>query len=178
MREFKGRKNQRGFFGIAALVLGGIGVYQQYEAGQSAKEAASQSAAAQAESAAAQKRSANVQAQRDRLKQIREARIARARIVSSATQAGIGLASTGITGATGAVTSEMGSNIGAINVAQTFAEASADANQRAATWGAEADKEMALAAQWQTISGLGFQAAGKLGAWDKVFGPAVKPAGK
>lgn len=190
MKAFKGPNKQRGFFGIGALVLGGIGMYQSYSAQQSAKEATQQQTAAlqqqtaaQKEAAGIQQRAANVQSQQERIKQLREARVARARVLSSALNMGVGVASTGVSGATSSISSQYGANVGSINVAQTFAEGTAAAQQRAAdfgsqaaTYGARASAKMAEASQWQQLSQMGFQAAGQMGAWDKLFGPAVQPA--
>lgn len=169
-------KRQKGFFGIASLVIGGIGIYQGYQAQQSAAEAASQQAAAQQEANAMQQKSANVQAQRSRVQQLREARIARARVLSSAANMGIGAASTGVSGAVSSIESQMGANVGAINVTQTFAEAASSASQRAASWGSVAQEKTAVAAQWQGLAQLGFQAGGQLGAWEKLIGPSIAPA--
>ncbi len=200
MKEFKGRSKQRGFFAIAALGLSsfetialGVGVASaamSYSSGQSAASAAEQQAAAQQQQAtsvkeanAAQQRSANVQTQQERLRQVREARIARARVLSSGINAGMGVASTGISGGVSSITSQMGANIGTINQTQTFASQTAAAQQQAADFGsqaamfgAKAQANQAEAAQWQQLSGLGFSAADKLGAWDKIMGPAVQPA--
>lgn len=183
-------KKQRGFFGIAALVLGGIGLYQGYQAQQSAKEAASQQAAAQQEQAAAQResiriqqKSADVQTQQARIRQLREARIARARVLSSAANMGIGTASTGVSGAISSISSQAGANIGAINVQQSFSEAASVQNERASTaastaavWGAKSQGYMATAAQWQGLAQLGFQAGGQLGAWESLLSPNITQA--
>lgn len=176
MREFKGRSKQRGFWGIASLVLGAFGAYQSYSAQQDAAAAQQQQAAAQREATAVQQRSANVQSQKERVKQLREARVARARILSSAVNMGVGTASTGVSGAVSSVSSQYGENVGAINVAQTFAEKTSQAQQLAADFGVQAQGKMAEAAQWQSLSQLGFQAAGKLGAWEKLITPAIAPA--
>lgn len=175
MKEFKGPGKQKGFWGVALLV-GAVGTYQAYTAQQDAAAAAEQSAAAQREANAIQQRSANVQAQRERIKQLREARVARARVLSSAVNMGIGTASTGVSGAMSSISSQYGENVGNINVAQTFAEKTAQAQQRAADFGVQAQSKMAEAAQWQQLAQTGFQTAGSLGAWDKIFGPAVQPA--
>lgn len=176
MKEFRGPSKQKGFFGIASLVVGAIGAYQSYSAQQDAADAAQQQAAAQREATAVQQRSANVQAQKDRIRQLREARVARARVLSSAVNMGIGTASTGVSGAVSSISSQYGENVGSINVAQTFAEKTSQAQQKAADFGVAAQGKMAEAAQWQTLSQIGFNAADKLGAWDKIFGPAVQPA--
>lgn len=190
MKEFRGPKKQKGFFGIAALVVGAVGIYQSYQAQQAAEEATQQQAIAQQQQASAQReaattqqRAANVQTQQEKVRQLREARIARARVLSSAVSMGIGTASTGVSGAVSSISSQYGENIGRINVAQTFAEKTAEAQQRAAdfssqaaTFGASAQGHMAEAAQWQQLSQIGFQAAGATGGWGNIFGPPVKPA--
>lgn len=190
MKEFKGRGKQRGFFAIAAMVITGVSAYQGYQAQQEAASAQEQQAvaqqqqvAAQREATAVQQRSANVQSQKERVRQLREARVARARVLSSSINMGVGIASTGVSGAISSISSKYGENIGNINVAETFAEKTALAQQRAAdfgtqasTFGARAQTKMAEAAQWQQLSQLGFQAAGGTGGFDKIFSPSIQPA--
>jgi len=188
MKEFKGRSKQRGFFGIGALVsglsffegaslaVGAVGLAQGYSAQQGAADAQQQQAAATREAAATQQRSANVQAQQERVKQLREARIARARVLSSSVSMGVGTASTGVSGAVSSISSQYGENVGRINVAQTFAEKTSQAQQQAADFGVRAQGKMAEAAQWQQLSQLGFQAAEATGGFDKIFSPSIKPA--
>lgn len=188
MKEFRGRSKQRGFFGIGALVsglsffegaslaIGAVSLVQGYGAQQEAASAQQQQASAQREATAVQQRSANVQSQKERVRQLREARVARARVLSSAVNMGVGTASTGVSGAVSSISSQYGENVGAVNVAQTFAEKTSQAQQRAADFGVAAQGKMMEAAQWQQLSGLGFQAFGAVGGFDKIFVPSIKPA--
>jgi len=178
MKQFKGRSKQRGFLGIASLVIGAFSAVSSYSAQSKAADAQQQQAQAQQEANAAQERSAKVQQQRDRLRQVREARIARARVISQASQSGLGAGTSGLVGGTGSISSQLGSNIGAINVAQTFADEASAANQKAANFGSQANRLSAEAGGWQALSGLAFGASNQFGGWQKLLGTPVQPAVK
>jgi hypothetical protein len=178
MKNFKGRSKQRGFLGIAALVIGAVGTVASYSAQSKAADAQQQQAAAQREANVANDRAAKVQQQRDRLRQVREARIARARVISQASQSGVGEGTSGLVGGLGSISSQFGANIGAINVAQTFADEASAANQKAADFGAQANQFSAEAGGWQALSGLAFGASNQFGGWQKILGTEVKQAGK
>ena len=135
---------------VASVVIGAISLEQQYEAGNKAAGSAKQAAAAQKESQAAQGRMAEVEAQRARIAQVREARIRRAQIIGSTTNLGPG--TSGVSGATGSVTSQESSNIGLINQTQTFAQQATAANQRAADASSAMVEAQQKGAQWQTIN--------------------------
>jgi len=134
---------------IAAVAVSAFSAVSQYSASK-------KQAKAQQEASAAQSRAANVESQRARIQQVREARIRRGAITAAGENAGLGAGTSGIGGAVGSVASQMGANIGAINVQQTFADQTSAALQRAADYGVEAQK-------WQTIgsiSGSIFKEAG------------------
>lgn len=136
--------------GAAAwIAIVGLGV--SYEQGQVAASQAESQAEAQRRGIQAQERAANVKAQQERIKVAREARIARAQLLSGATTAGLTPSTSGVAGGMSSITSQQGTNIGAINVAQSFAEQASLANQQAATLSGDIAKTQATAAQWQAI---------------------------
>lgn len=160
-----------------ALTILAVGTAGQLAASQDAAAAARAQAAANQEAIAAQERAANVQAQRERIRQQREARIARARVIASATSSGIGVGTSGVAGVTGSITSQETSNIGAINVAQSFSQTASEANKRAASASADIAGAQAIAAQWQALSNIGGSIFQSQGGWQNIFGGAsVKPA--
>jgi len=124
---------------ITAAVSIGSSVMQSKAQGKAAD--------AQRESQQAQQRSASANAQRERIKAMREARIRAAQIEASAGAAGMGQLSSGVAGSIASIGSQAGANIGQINVQEGFAEEASLANQRAAN-------AMADAAQWQAIGGI------------------------
>jgi hypothetical protein len=80
-----------------------------------------------------EQRRANALAQKEKYQQMREARIARGRVIAGAQNAGAGAISTsGLSGATGAIQSQLGENIGTINQMQGFSNAVSLQNQIAA----------------------------------------------
>jgi len=139
-----------------ALAVGAASAVAQQQA--SSKQAKAQQAAS-----AAQSRAANVESQRARIQQVREARIRRGAITAAGENAGLGAGTSGIGGAVGSVASQMGANIGAINVQQTFADQTSAALQKAADYGVEAQK-------WQTIGGFGKSIFADAGGFTTIFG--------
>jgi hypothetical protein len=158
LQKFKGnpKKYQGGFIGAAALVVSIIGLGVSYEQGQQAASSAEEQSRANERARQASERAANVRAQQERIKTQREARIARAQLVSGATSAGAGVGTSALSGGKGSISSQLGANIGSINVAQDFASQASTANQQAATAGAESTRHQAIASQWQMISNTGF----------------------
>ena len=123
-------------------------------------DAAEEQAQAQREAIDAQQKIASADAARERLKAIREARIRAGAIAGGAGAGGVGQVSSGVAGSIASIGSQAGSNIGAINVHEGFAEIASQANQRAAD--AQADMM-----QWQAIGSIGktifSQAASRIG---------------
>lgn len=139
--------------------IAGAALYQQYQAGQDASDAAEQQAAAQRASIEAQRKIAEVDAQKARVAQLREARIRRATIMSQTGEVGGG--TSGISGAASSVTSQAANNIGMIGVSQTFADQASRANQMAANASADIAKAQANASIWGTIGGTALNVYGK-----------------
>lgn len=130
---------------IGAAVIGAAATIYS---GQQQAKAAKQQAAAQREATAAQQKMAGAQAAKERLSQIREARMRAGAIASAAGSSGMGQASSGVAGSISSIGSQTASNIGSINVQEGFAEMASVANQRAAD--AQA-KQM----KWQAIGNIG-----------------------
>lgn len=107
----------------AVTAVSAVASYQQGKKSEKAQKEASE----------AQKRSAAVEAQRDRMRVIREARIRAAQVRAQAGAEGIGQTSSGVAGAISSIGSQAGSNIGAINVTQGFAETASNALQQSAS---------------------------------------------
>lgn len=103
-----------------------------------------------------------VMAQRDRVQQVREARIRRAQVISSAGNAGLSLAggSSGISGATSSIQSQMGNNLGTLGSMSSFAQQLSLANQRSADAQSDYYKAGAQGQMWQSIFGAVGQVAG------------------
>ncbi len=131
--------------GIAAAVIGGgLMIGSSVMQAGAAKDAAR----AQKESYAAQQKMSSANAARERLKAIREARMRAGAIAGDAGAAGVGQASSGVAGSIASIGSQAGSNLGAINVQEGFAEMASVANQNAA----DASADMA---KWQAVGNIG-----------------------
>ncbi len=128
----------------AAVVGAAATVYSGQQQAKATKNAAN----AQREATAAQARAASVDSQRDRIQQVREARIRRAQVLAASGNEGIGFGSSGTQGAVGSISTQAAANIGSINQQQTFADEASAALQRAADAQVSAQK-------WQTIGAIG-----------------------
>lgn len=148
---------------IGAVISAGATVYSANKQAKATKQAA----AAQREATQAQSRSASVQAARDRMKQIREARIRAGAIAGSAGAAGVGQTSSGVAGSIASIGSQTASNIGQINVTQGFAEIASTALQRSADKQVEAQKWQMIGQTAGKITGSLFQQGG---GWTSIFG--------
>lgn len=147
------------FTAIAAVAALGATVYS----GQQQAKATKQSAAAQREATAAQGRASSVEAQRARIQQVREARIRRAQVLSSGTNAGLGTGTSGIGGAVGSISTQMAENIGTIGQQENFAQETSAALQVAA------DKQV-TAQKWQMIGGFSQSIFNASGGFTTIFG--------
>lgn len=126
---------------IAATV---IGTAVRFYSGIQQAEAAQDAADAQKEANKANQAAASAQAAQERIKQARAARIAAAQAEQAGANGGMGAGSSIISGAVGSASSQMASNIGQINVQESFAE-------QASIWNQKAADAMSSAAQWQSI---------------------------
>lgn len=126
-------------------------------------KAAKKSASAQRDASAAQGRASAVEAQQARTQQIREARIRRGQVVSAAEGSGLGTGTSGIGGAVGSISSQMGQNIGTINQQQTFATETSVALQKSAD--AQVDQQ-----KWQQIGNFSQSIFSQAGGMTTIFG--------
>lgn len=154
----------------AAMAVMAVATVVSSQQSQQAAKAQKQATAAQMEAQAAQQRGASVAAQRERIKTVREARIARANVLAGGMGMGFGSDTSGIVGATSSIQSQMGSNIGYINQQETFAAQASEANRQAAGFTSQAIGHQAKAQQWQAIGSLASSAFGAQGGWARVFG--------
>lgn len=126
------------------------------------KKAMSHMYEANQEAARIEKARHAVMAQRDRVQQVREARIRRAQVISGAGNAGLSLAggSSGLSGATSSIQSQFGHNLGTLGTMSSFAQQLSLANQRAADAQSQYYKAGAQGEAWQSIFGTVRQVAG------------------
>ena len=142
----------------AVFVAAAVSIFSAVKQADAQKDAAR----AQRDSIAAQKKIADVNTARERVQAARQARVARASILASAGNEGMG--GSGVSGATSSIGSQYGGNIAHINTMQTFGAQASAANQRAVD-------AQSSAATWQSIGGL----AGSVTSWKSIFGS--NPAG-
>jgi len=148
---------------MPALAIAAISAAATAYSGVQQSKAAKKQTQAQGEAADAQGRAANVEAQQARIAQVREARIRRGQVVASGTNAGMGVGTSGIGGATGSISSQMGSNIGSINQQQTFADETSAALQKSTDAGVNAQK-------WQMIGNFSQSIFNQSGGFTTIFG--------
>jgi len=129
------------------------------------KKAMSQMYEANQEAARIERARHAVMAQRDRVQQVREARIRRAQVISGAGNAGVGVTggSSGVSGATSSIQSQMGNNLGTLGTMSSFAQQLSLANQRSADAQSDYYKAGAQGQMWQSIFGAVGQVAGGVG---------------
>ena len=157
----------------------------QKKAANDAAAAAHQQADLQAQAEQARARMSEVDAQRERVKQVREGRIRSAQVISSTGNEGLGFAGTsGNVGATSSIVSQVGNNIGNINQNMGFASEISNYNiaaGQAGAAGAEAQaRGTANAAMWQSLGSVSDSIFQAKGGWTTIFGgnknTTAKPA--
>lgn len=150
--------------GIGASIGGTV---MQMKAAGKQKKAMQRQVAAQHEMTRIEAAKAAVMAQRDRVAQVREARIRRAGVIAGASNSGIGVTggSSGVVGATSAIQSNLGHNLGTLGSMSSFAQQLSLANQREA----QAQSDYLNAGQqgqmWQSIFGSVGKVAGGVGSF-------------
>jgi hypothetical protein len=114
---------------VASLALTGYSMMKERKGAKKAASAERDRAAVQAKQQEDQQKYSQVQAQRARVAQQRKARIAHGAILAQGGSSGLGMTgSSSLTGAIGSVSSQMGLNVGNINVGQGFAEGQTQQN--------------------------------------------------
>ena len=121
---------------------------------------------------------ANAEAHRERIRLQREARMRRAQVISGAANAGIGLGSSGVVGATGSITSQLGQGLGTLGQMQGFSEMLGVQNQALAEGQYNLQKAQMQAQMWDQIGSAVLQTAGSAAAaFAGPAGMAMKGAG-
>lgn len=158
--------------GVAAGIGGAV---MQAKAAKQQKKAMQRSQDAQLEQNRIEQARANVQAQRERVQQVREARIRRASVISSAGNAGVGVGTgtSGLSGATSSIQSQLGQNLGTLGQMQSFGEQLSVANQKEAQAQSDYITAGAQGQMWQSI----FGAVGQVANTASSFGGGLKGAG-
>ena len=130
-----------------AAVAGTAMSYQSQQAAAAAQQRAEQ----------ARSRASQEEAMQARIMQAREERKARASMEQSAVNFGIGMDTSSVSGAISSGASQMGSNIGRINVQEDFAGIASRAYQQATNYSTRAQAWQSFA----TIAGKGFDLAAR-----------------
>jgi len=125
---------------IAGLGLSAFGSYQQ-------SKAAGRAADAQQKSLRLQQRQAAIKASRERIGQIRDARRARAAVIASGVNAGVG-GSSGVAGGVGGIQSNLAGNLAFSRNIQSLGEQATSANVASAGYTADAN-------MWGAVSNAG-----------------------
>lgn len=106
-------------------------------------------------------------AHQERVSQLREARIRRAQVVSGASNAGIGLGSSGVEGAQSSIASQLAQNVGLLGQQLGFSSQLGQTNQDYAQGQYQLQKAQQKEQMWNTIGStalsLGMSAAGAMG---------------
>ena len=141
----------------ASLAMQGIGMVKQYGESQRMAEAQNDANEAAKRLQDSQQRQSTVEAQRQRMAQIREQRIIQGRLTASAGQAGIGLggSTSAFAGSTASLGTQLGTNIGNINVAEGFAREQGAANIAYGNAISDVYTASNRASGWQQIASLG-----------------------
>lgn len=153
-----------GLVGIGAAVGSTV---MGISAANKQKKAMSRAADAQREQNRIEAAKQAVLNQRERVQQVREARIRRAQVISSAGNAGVGITggSSGVTGATSSIQSNLGHNLGTLGSMSSFAEQMSLANQKEADAQSDFFNAGAKGQMWQSIFGAVGQVAGAVGSF-------------
>lgn len=160
-----------GFAAVVGAVIGVASLAQQRKAQKAAEKAAKQKAANQQGVVEVKKQQNDVSARQDRIKQAREARIRRARIIAATGNEGLGFNGTsGSVGGTSSVSSQAANNIGNINQDVGFANRISVFNQGAADAQGSYNSAQASNAQWQSIGNVGSSIFEAGGGWQTIFG--------
>lgn len=114
--------------GFTSLIGGIITGGKKKKAAKRAARAERARVAAEKERQRIEQVRANLEVRRERQKQLREARIKKAQIISSGVLAGVGFGTSTIQGAAGSIASQFGANIGNLSQRQSFSTAITEQN--------------------------------------------------
>jgi flagellar biosynthesis component FlhA len=149
---------------IASLAFQGYSMLKQRS--QQKKAAAASRAQAEQYKAAEESKArySQVQSQRARVQAQREARIRHGQILAGMGTSGLGMTgSSSFTGAMGSVSSQLGTNIGDINVGEGFAQEQSQYNIAAASYGQKALEAESRAAGWKQMGTMAENIGGQFG---------------
>lgn len=153
---------------VAALVVGAFSAYNQYEAAKDAQEGR-EDAAREQQKAQAEQKAMNAQQQAAAKRQaIREERVKRARVLQASENTGTNFSS-GEAGATGGLSTQLGSNLGFSQGQFNAASRISDYGQNAAGFLSSAENKMTQANMWGGVGSLGMSIFSQAGGF-KAFG--------
>lgn len=136
----------------ASLAFQGYSMLKQRSQQKKAAAASRAQAEVYKRAEESKQRYSDVQAQRARIQAQREARIRHGQILASMGTSGLGMTGTApFTGAMGSVSSQLGTNIGDINVGQSFAQEQTGYNIAAANYGQKQLEAESRAAGWKQM---------------------------
>jgi len=136
-------------FAIAAFAI-------SYISGEESKRQNKKATEARIRSEKINQRKADLEASKERIKIMREARIARASLTNAAATSGLGQSSSGISGGQASITSQSRGGVRDVNIAQDFSSMATNENINAARAAGKANEWQATAQQWQSIANIGF----------------------
>lgn len=137
------------------MAISGYSMLQQRKQQKKAQSAFRQQAEQQRKAEETQARYSQVQAQRERLAQQRQARIRHGQILAQMGTSGLGMTGTApLIGALGSVSSQLGRNIGDINVSEGFSQEISGYNVSAAAAGQRGIEAQSRAGGWEQVGTL------------------------
>ena len=142
-------------FQSAGMALQGVGYVQQRKAQSAQAEALESQARAEAEQRRMQERYQETLARRQRLDLLRQQRIISGRYQTSAANAGLGVGTSGLLGATSSIQTQTTANIGAIDFAQGASQAISNQAQLAADASSAYYKAKGQESMWSGVTSLG-----------------------
>lgn len=158
-------------FQSAGMALQGVGYVQQRKAQSAQAESLEGQARAETEQRKMQQRYQETLARRQRLDLLRQQRIMSGRYQASAANAGLGLGTSGLLGATSSIQSQTTANIGAVDFAQGASQDISNQAQLAADYGSQYYTAKGRESMWSSVSSLGESIFNKSGFLNKeVFG--------
>lgn len=153
-------------FQSAGMALQGVGYVQQRKAQSAQAEALEGQARAEEEQRKMQQRYQETLARRQRLDLLRQQRIMSGRYQASAANAGLGVGTSGLLGATSSIQTQTTANIAAINQAQGASQAISNQAQLAADYGSQYYAAKGSESMWSNVSSLGESIFNKSGMFD------------
>ena len=159
-----------GLASAAGLGIQGIGMVKANAAAKQMEESERARVAAANEVQASQERQSNLNAQRARIAQVREMNIRKGNILASSVRSGTGASGTSATiGSGGALSSQLGANIGFINQTQSFASEQSAGNVTASNAASATYQASNEAAGWTSLATLGKDVSTQFGGIKTIF---------